>query len=516
MGYLDSLSQGMQSAYGGYSQLYKKSPYTQIGQTRVSSPMTLPLGQGMYGTQQELPTIGGGQPITAPPPPQGILETGNQQSAEDYLQGSGDWELNVGDTGQETWLPKNAEEGQWYQGEGEDLWFYQGGKWVQQKETYGYGELRGSIETNVQNMKQSYTFLTSTMRNWEEVRGYMYGTLSLQEARQMLNERVQQQDRYNKAQVRKDADRILKHMERIEAGKTQLSKYGNMMGIDVDFDQFFGPEGIDEKGLRQYVNDLQEGLLPVLEENKTGGNVNVVNFKSVQDNMISGWQEQVSNFMDTLDSGEVSWDADSGTFMSDGETQSGWVTDWMSEVVKKSYETGGIAGMDYIDAEGNLAPELQTMSDWFDQNLDVGEDYARYNRELAANAIASGKSLNSGYYSEAVADVMANRTMQVSQIFSERITKEMSSQYEFIANSMGDIMKDFMSEEQRIAFDAGMAGQKAAIDEMIREQSELLAASIAETNAARTGQIFSAIFTLIIGAVMVSMNPATLPFAMMF
>jgi len=452
----------------------------------------------MYGTQQELPTIGGGQPITAPPPPQGILETGNQQSAEDYLQGSGDWELNVGDTGQETWLPKNAEEGQWYQGEGEDLWFYQGGKWVQQKETYGYGELRGSIETNVQNMKQSYTFLTSTMRNWEEVRGYMYGTLSLQEARQMLNERVQQQDRYNKAQVRKDADRILKHMERIEAGKTQLSKYGNMMGIDVDFDQFFGPEGIDEKGLRQYVNDLQEGLLPVLEENKTGGNVNVVNFKSVQDNMISGWQEQVSNFMDTLDSGEVSWDADSGTFMSDGETQSGWVTDWMSEVVKKSYETGGIAGMDYIDAEGNLAPELQTMSDWFDQNLDVGEDYARYNRELAANAIASGKSLNSGYYSEAAANAVSNYAAQQTDQIAKVMMEDIGSQFEYISNSIANMMVGIADESKRNAFLNNIQTQKEAIMQQYDQFTKQLAANVAETQAARRGEIITSIFTFII------------------
>ncbi|KKK60910.1 hypothetical protein LCGC14_3019650, partial [marine sediment metagenome] len=108
MGYLDSLPEGLQSVYGGSQQLYRKPQYTQIGQTRVTSPTRLPLGQGMYGTQQQLPGAPQTPQYNMPVPQEQVQPTGYQAYETDIAQAGYDKYKSY--QGTEYWLPnRNAD-----------------------------------------------------------------------------------------------------------------------------------------------------------------------------------------------------------------------------------------------------------------------------------------------------------------------------------------------------------------------------------------------------------------------
>ncbi len=216
----------------------------------------------------------------------------------------------------------------------------------------------------------------------------------------------------------------------------------------------------------------------------------------------TNWQDQITDFMGTLESGDITYDPDTGTFVdAEGNTQTGWVADWMKEVVGQSYETGGISGELFtIDEDGNivLAEELQTMSDWFENNPDVQQDYMEYNRQLAAHAIASGKSLNSGYYSEAAANAVSNYAAQQTDQIAQVMMEDIGSQFEYIANSIANMMKDIWKGNQQQMFQEAMATQRAALEQQYDQWTQQMAANVAETNAARQGEIITSIFTFII------------------
>jgi len=435
MSYLDSLPQGMQSAYGGYNQLYKKPSYTQIGQTRVSSPMTLPLGQGMYGTQQELPEVGAGQPTPiAPTPEQGIPETGLQTGAEDYLgtEGSG-WEQIVLD-GVPQWMPTNVQEGDVYETTDQKRYIWRNGEWV------GEGQTMPPPSWGNQNLYNQYINSTA------------------------------------------GADDNVSYTDYLEyLRRTAVNQYEQKPDI-------FG----DNPALIQAIDDE----LALIGQTPEG---------EVLEPTIVNWQDQLSTFMESMQGGDLTYDAATGTFVdAEGNAQDSWMSTWMSEVIGRSHETGGISGEDFftIDEDGNitLAEELQTMSDWFDQN-DVNEDYARYNRELAAHAIASGKSLNSGYYSEAAANAVSNYAAQQTDQIAKVMTDDITSQFNYIANSILNMMKDIMDVDEKQMFADAMRTQQEALEKKYAQQMQQLAMNAAETDAARFGNILSGVITAIINII---------------
>ncbi len=496
MGYLDSLPEGLQSVYGGTQQLYRKPQYTQIGQTRVTSPTRLPLGGSMYGGQAlDLPTVGAGDPSPlAPTPEQGISVTGVQTGAEDYLRDTGDWERHVGSEGQETWLPRTAEEGQWYEDETGQVWFRERGEW-QEQETEGVAT--ADITSNLSwatkkisadlNWLNKYVDMNQTPFGTNHVvRGisnYLNGSATIEELKALALTDVP-----GKAEW----DKIIPLLEVHEAKVIEIKKYADMLGIDVDVNRL--------RNDYQYGKDIEAQINTRVSEE--GEFVNITNFEGLQQNLITGWQENITEFMDSFESGDITYDSDTGTFVdAEGNAQTGWVTDWMSEVVGKSYETGGISGELFTtDEDGNivLAEELQTMSDWFENNTDAQQDYMEYNRQLAAHAIASGKSLNSGYYSEAAADAVSNYAAQQTDQIAKVMMEDIGSQFEYIANSIANMMKGIWEDNKRNAFLDQMETQRAALEQQYKQWTEQMAANVAETNAARQGEIITAIFTFII------------------
>lgn len=448
MGYLDSLPGGLQSVYGGSQQLYRKPQYTQIGQTRVTSPTRLPLGGSMYGDQAlEMPTVGAGDPAPlAPTPTPETQATQLDVSAEDYLGETGNWE-QVRLDGVDRWMPANAQEGQIYEAPNEGRWIFWNGQWVT-------GNISETPQTYTNSYPgQSFRQVFDSIDSKGTYEEFLYGFLVA----------FTRHKNDNPGSTQWDSD--------IDLLRNELK----LQGID--------PDTLD-LGVADYAG-IQTGL-------QGAGQV---------ETDFTNWQDQITDFMGTLDTGDVTYNPDTGQFESDGVATEGWVADWMSEVVGQSYETGGVSGELFtIDDDGNivLAEELQTMSDWFEQNPDVSQDYMEYNRQLAAHAIASGKSLNSGYYSEAAANAVSNYAAQQTDQIAKVMMEDIGSQFDYIANSIAGMMKDIWKGNEMQMFQEAMATQRAALEQEYDQWSQQMAANIAETEAARQGEIMTSIFTFII------------------
>lgn len=448
MGYLDSLPGGMQSAYGGYSQLYRKPQYTQIGQTRVSSPTKLPLGQGMYGSQGlELPSLPEPAPYSIPESPDTIPDTQYDVDYEQALQESGNWEqYTVASDNSQLWFPSNAQQGQQYTDIAGGTWVRWGNTWLK------------TIPDEQGGLKFADAEDQPIVGAAEIVDAQSQGDIDAQIAALEQEKALLRTPAGGGAPGGAEAPR---NAERIRE-------------IDEEIDRLRG---------------LTPGDVPAIDTSL---------------DTLANYEDTLENLIESLNDGDLTFDPLTGQLTdAEGNIIEGAMSTWLSGMMAESYKTGDIAGALYeVDEDGNItmSQELQDLMDSYSM-LDerTQGEMMEFNRQMAAHSLASGQSLNSGYYSEHVANVMADRSMKVTSTFSEQIGKEMQDQYSFIAESLSDIMKSFMSAEEVEAFNANMATQKDAIDEMIRQQSELLAASIAEADAAKTGQIITAIFTLIIG-----------------
>ena len=209
---------------------------------------------------------------------------------------------------------------------------------------------------------------------------------------------------------------------------------------------------------------------------------------------IQSWQDQMNAMISDLQSGK--WTTDAGVDI-EGMRNSGQpFANWMADVLEESYKTGSIMG-DFVDENGNLAPELQTMEQYF-QSPEQERAYNKFSRELAFNALAKGQPLNSGYYSNYVADIVANRSAEIAGQVSDVMMKDIESQYTYIAESLKNMLQKAGRDAEAETLATQMATQYKALQQQYQEQADLLAAQIAEEDAARTGDIFTGVLAAIL------------------
>jgi hypothetical protein len=207
--------------------------------------------------------------------------------------------------------------------------------------------------------------------------------------------------------------------------------------------------------------------------------------KFIPETTVESWQKQMNDLLAGLDTGEYDLE---------NLPEDNIMSDWIRDVAKLSGQTGDILG-DFIDEEGNLAPELQEMQNWFATHQDNQAEWQQFNRDLAMHAISQGRSVNSGYYSEHVANSVGNYAAGIATQATEIIHKEIEAQWKYIANSL-----------ERLLIDAGRASEaERFIDQMNTEYDAMLqeynqeimslSEAIAQNKAAQFGDIFTGILS---------------------
>jgi len=434
MSYIDNLSQGYQNTYGGgYTQMYRKQPQTQIGGSQIKAPMRISLDR-MYGG---MPTAPPGPPTAPTFPidvPEDYVPSAGYDDYDQYLEDQG-WTLRTDDTGVDFWLPP-GERGDVYETSGGITYVYRGGEWRE--------PLTGEYATD---------FVS-------------------------------------------DADFI-------EA--VRLVGYGGMEGAEQFIESFITDTPSPESGLKGTIAELKEGMeLAGIDEKRQKEIIR--NLKRARDahwlkqDPIETWQDQLESLMKQFEAGEIEYiDENGGLDITALRGMGNMMSDWLADVLETSFETGLIQS-DFFDAEGNLIPELENMSLFFESDPQAMENWNRYNKELAMHAIAKGQSIESAYYSEAVAGAVVGYAAQVADQATQLLANEMKMQYEYIASSFQNILVEAGLQQQSEGFIAAMDRAYAEIQQKYEMGLEELAARISENEAANRGSIFSGIFSFIVNA----------------
>ena len=440
MGYMDNLSQGYQNTYGGgYTQMYRKQPQTQIGGSQIKAPMRISLDR-MYG----------GQPTTLPqmaaagqyniPLPGSYQPTAGYGDYDQYLEDQG-WvrEYNV-EAQDYVWRPGNATEGQIYQDSLGENWIFENGTWIKYTESSMF-QLPLPPETPPASQTPGPS-------------GDLYAPPG-----SLLPDTL----------IANWHGSGLNYRDWLLSAKMQHENYE--------------PESEAE---RNYIEN----------------NLNLINqeLERIQEVTpdIENWQDQLTSLMEQLEAGELDYLDENGnldvTALREGNNIMG---NWLADVLETSYETGLIQS-DFFDEEGNLVPELESMAAFFESDPQAMENWNRYNKQLAMHAIASGHSVESAYYTEATANAVVAYGAQVADQITQTLSDEMKMQYEYIANSFKSAMDEAAEDYATEDFINKMNNAYDAIQQQYQMGLEQLAAQISEGQSGMMGSIFSGALSFIV------------------
>ncbi|KKL04639.1 hypothetical protein LCGC14_2614060, partial [marine sediment metagenome] len=280
--------------------------------------------------------------------------------------------------------------------------------------------------------------------------------------------------------------------------ETQLGTAQGVFERAETYEGLLEQHGMDLTEYEQMSEDEQIEWLKGLPEGALPAGIGLSSGYQELEGLVS-WQRQFENLVENLEAG--GFQLDDGTVDIEGLRNSDHpFGGWLSTVLEESYKTGRIMG-DIVDEEGNLAPELTEMTEYFAQNEGLKQDYMDFNRQMASHAVASGKSLNSGYYSDHVANVISQTAFDITGQVSERIMDDIKKQYDYVANSFKSLLEEARSATEAETFGNALSQAYAGIEEQYRQWAETLAASVAETEAAAQGQQITGILTFILNLI---------------
>lgn len=448
MSYLDNLSQGFQQSY---SQVYRKPKYTRVGQTNVFSPRRISLNN-LYGDQPvsyamptapSLPTYAMERPAGAVTQPQTGIDV------QDYLGGAGYEKVTDPLTRQEIYQPPVVE-GDTYQDFAGNRYYGYNGEWVKLDYDTETGEyaLPGEIE--------------------KEIYAPYYDTLER-------------------------ADEILRKVENSRRSEERARE--NDMTWAVPWIKLT-PEEQEAMGYNRDRVPLVESVRNWLEEYAKGLITDLEKPEIELETDVLSWQQNMEDIVTQLSQGDLDIEDLAGS----DNPMAGWV----QGLVEESYKTGRVMG-DFFDEEGNLAPELQDMMDFYENNPTYAENWRQWQRALASNALASGRTLNSGYYSDIVANAVSQTAAQTTDAVMQRMMTEIGEQYDYITDSMANMLREMGMQTDAELFSEQMRLAKESIEQDYEMGLQELAQAIAEANAARAGNIFTGIFGGILNGVLLAL-----------
>jgi len=516
MSYLDNLTQGLSNTY---SQVYRKPRYTQIGNTSLQMPRTISLDQ-MYAA----PKIETAPPqlrtpqYTVPMPQEGIPATG-QRVPDIAIEEAGYAQYQDRNTGQSVWMPSQTAQGgalpegiQYDNASGKWVWSAKLGTWLATKledgkyiispdqpfttqDIGGYAnKIVAYTQAGRQTTQDQYNVLINQINEqlWPGKRVITDATSAhnvfnqLDQKHAMLID--QWEDLNTQNQILENKLSILRRSHYTKSEETAI--LDKIADVEAQMEDVASQQDAVEAQKHYLWDNLAnlDAMQDILNQSKQEG----------AQLEVQSWQDQMNTLMSDLQSGK--WTTDTGQMDIEAMRNSNEpFTKWMADVLEQSYKTGSIMG-DFVDENGNLAPELQAMSDYF-QSPEQEQAYNKFSRELAFNALAKGQTLNSGYYSNYVADIVANRAAEISGQVSDVMMKDIEAQYTYIAESLKNMLVKAGRDAEAEALASQMDVQYATLQQQYQQQVDLLAAQAAADEAARTGDIFTGVLAAILSIV---------------
>ena len=420
-----------QGMQNSYSQLYRKPRYTQIGNTQVGSPQRISLDRLYGGSPTYSEMPTLGAPVQAPSPYSSEGLSITGYSPTAYLKEAG-WAQDE----EGVWMPEWGGQGQIYEDQSGARFVRRGDEWIELDENKKNYELWDYASNPA--FKRRHITLQRDL-------------LSIQRSYDSLQKRINEvTNAINNAQNYVEREPLEEELARLKNGMQEMRN--------------------EEARLQAEQGKLDQELRSEL-------------FESEAD--IGSWKDQAEELFSGLESGE---------FDLENLPEGNMMADWIRNVIGNSEMTGGILG-DFFDEAGNLAPELQSMYDYIYDHPDTQKQFQEFNRNLAANAIAQGKSVNSGIFAEHYAGQMTEYAIGVGQQVADAMMNEIQDQYTYIASSMEKLLREMVSDEDanqfaermQLAYDAANQEYEQFIEQMQMQAEEL--------SAARFGDIFTGVLS---------------------
>jgi len=210
---------------------------------------------------------------------------------------------------------------------------------------------------------------------------------------------------------------------------------------------------------------------------------------------VVNWQPQLEDTIDKFRRGEIEPDIEQ---LKNGS----WAEQWLGNVMEQAQKTGLLVNP-FLDNEGNPSQELQNIMDAYNEN--IANQHIRTMKNLRLAAIQRGHSPNDVYYNEALSNWQAGASMQIASNISDLLVGEMKDSYEFISNALADALRASNRATEADMLQQQMSNQWAQALDDYKMKIESLAQEMADTEAARQGQIITSIvglITSILGAVL--------------
>jgi len=545
MSYLDNLTQGLSNTY---SQVYRKPRYTQIGNTSLQMPRTISLDQMYAAPRIETAPPQLQTPTYTPPIPETQQPITGYQGTETALEQTGKWHKYRDRWGNETWMPTAKENGDPLKTG--DIYEQQSGvKWVWNSQLNTWLQLKRVVDPDSDAVYWTYSDIqpyTASDKIEElglkdvpveyedigavpEVPEVGMGDPEFWDTVKYFTENPGQWDvgwsfmvsRYleygtttgSLYQYRGELANLFKSLSDPNAGDT-LGKINQLRQLADKVRG--GAETTQEKSeadtldwmadnleWKIYVRDFMNQHPGITSEEEWAEAHDTRPTKGYQPGYrtlgrITAWQTQLSDLMGDIQQGN--YIKDDGTIDYDALRNSDNIMgQWFADTLEQSYGTGLIMG-DIMDESGNLAPELQVMEQYF-QSPEQEQAYNKFSRELAFNALAKGQTLNSGYYSNYVGDIVANRAAEITDQVASLLSNEIESQYKYVANSIKNMLIEAGRDAEAERLTNEMNTNFTAIQQEYQQQIDLLAQAIAEQDAAQTGDIFTGVLAAILSIV---------------
>jgi len=447
---------------GAAGSMYRRQPFTYIGQTKMSSPFKLNYDTTMASSPQSTaPNVG---TYTLPDNPQSIPTAGQNLNMEGVF---GDFEKRYM-YGSDILVPKTATEGQVYQDSNNNKYTYTNGTWVKWQTPTVTG-----TTTEMQGQQ------TAGWNSALEI-AVPIGTMAPIQINGITNGQGWQLDQlleYGNAHPDKQVEILAGIRAKIKWNRDRASDKKYWDNVLNNFDKASATVSAYSDALKYYTGPVD----------------------------ITDPTAQMKDVMGKISKNELKLTNEDGMLDTTDLRAQGGYGIWMADMLETSYKTGNLQADFYqTDEQGNVikdennkpmyVPELQTMINYITNGTPEDQKkWQQYRRDVAGYALAQGQTVNSGYYQDALASDIANRAAQASSQISATITKEISDQYEYITNSLGNALVEMGYLTSKEGFANKMATDYAKIEEAYREGIEELAMQVGEAEAARRGDIFAGI-----------------------